>query len=129
MSTKKPTMAGIHRIQVIASHTGGESTRVVIAGGPDLGDGTLAERRDRFRQQFDAFRSAIVNEPRGSDVTVGALLCPPADASCAAGVIFFNTAGYLGMCGQGMIGLVTTLAHLVRTGPAGHRIETPFGIV
>src|SRR5213080_969591 len=88
-------MPTIHHIQVIDSHTGGEPTRVVIAGGPDLGGGTLAGRRDRFRQQFDAFRSAIVNEPRSSEVTVGALLCPPADASCAAGVIFFNNVGYL----------------------------------
>ena len=75
-------MANIHRIQVIDSHTGGEPTRVVIAGGPDLGGGTLAERRERFRQQFDSFRSAIVNEPRGSDVIVGALLCPPSDRAC-----------------------------------------------
>src|SRR5438132_5208240 len=123
------TMPSIDRIQVIDSHTGGEPTRVVIEGGPDLGGRTLAERRDQFRQQFDAFRSAIVNEPRGSDVTVGALLCPPADASCAAGVIFFNNVGYLGMCGHGMIGLVATLAHLGRIGPGDHRIETPVGIV
>jgi 4-hydroxyproline epimerase len=122
-------MPTIHRIQVIDSHTGGEPTRVVIAGGPDLGGSTLVERRDRFRQQFDSFRSAIVNEPRGSDVTVGALLCPPADPSCAAGVIFFNNVGYLGMCGHGMIGLVATLAHLGRVGPGEHRIETPVGIV
>src|SRR5947209_643842 len=129
MSTKKPTMAGIHRIQVIDSHTGGEPTRVVIAGGPDLGGGTLAERRDRFRQQFDSFRSAIVNEPRGSDVTVGALLCPPVDPVCTTGVIFFNNVGYLGMCGHGMIGLVATLKHLGRIGPGDHRIETPVGII
>jgi 4-hydroxyproline epimerase len=122
-------MPNIHRIQVIDSHTGGEPTRVVIAGGPDLGDGTLAERRDRFRQQFDAYRSAIVNEPRGSDVTVGALLCPPADPTCTAGVIFFNNVGYLGMCGHGMIGLVATLKHLGRIGSGDHRIETPVGIV
>jgi 4-hydroxyproline epimerase len=122
-------MPTIHRIQVIDSHTGGEPTRVVMAGGPDLGGGRLAERRERFRLQHDAFRSAIVNEPRGSDVTVGALLCSPADPSCAAGVIFFNNVGYLGMCGHGMIGLVATLAHLGRIGPGEHRIETPVGIV
>jgi len=122
-------MANIHRIQVIDSHTGGEPTRVVIAGGPDLGGGTLAERRERFRQQFDSFRSAIVNEPRGSDVTVGALLCPPADPVCTAGVIFFNNVGYLGMCGHGMIGLVATLKHMGRIEPGDHRLETPVGVV
>src|SRR5512137_331836 len=118
-----------HIIEVIDSHTGGEPTRVVIAGGPDLGTGPLAERRDRFRREFDRFRSAVVNEPRGSDVFVGALLVEPVDRTCAAGVIFFNNVGYLGMCGHGTIGLIVTLAHLGRIQPGAHRIETPVGMV
>ncbi|HEY8428612.1 MAG TPA: proline racemase family protein [Sandaracinaceae bacterium] len=116
-------------MQVIDSHTGGEPTRVVIAGGPDLGRGPLAERRERFRCEFDRYRSAIVNEPRGSDVIVGALLVEPEDPACAAGVIFFNNVGYIGMCGHGTIGLVATLAHMGRIGPGEHRIETPVGVV
>jgi 4-hydroxyproline epimerase len=119
----------MHRIEVIDSHTGGEPTRVVVAGGPDLGSGSLAERRERFRRDFDHVRSAVVNEPRGSDVLVGALLVPPVDAASAAGVIFFNNVGCLGMCGHGTIGLVVTLAHLGRIGPGLHRIETPVGTV
>jgi 4-hydroxyproline epimerase len=117
------------RIQVIDSHTGGEPTRVTISGGPNLGSGTMAKQLQVFRKKHDAFRSAIVNEPRGSDVLVGALLCKPADKSCAAGVIFFNNVGYLGMCGHGTIGLVVTLAHLNRIKPGQHRIETPVGII
>lgn len=119
----------IHRVKVIDSHTGGEPTRLVIAGGPDLGRGHLEERLERFRANHDYFRSAVVNEPRGSDVVVGALLCEPSDATCAAGVIFFNNVGYLGMCGHGMIGSVVTLAHLGSIGPGTHRIETPVGTV
>ena len=119
----------LHKIEVIDSHTGGEPTRVVVAGGPDLGTGPLAARRERFRQEFDRFRSAVVNEPRGSDVVVGALLVPPEDASCAAGVVFFNNVGYLGMCGHGTIGLMATLAHAGKIEPGDHRIETPVGIV
>jgi 4-hydroxyproline epimerase len=117
------------RIEVIDSHTGGEPTRVVVAGGPDLGAGPLAGRRERFRREFDSFRSAVVNEPRGSDVVVGALLVPPVDPTCAAGVIFFNNVGCIGMCGHGTIGLVATLAHLGRIGSGAHRFETPVGIV
>lgn len=116
-------------IHVIDSHTEGEPTRVVVQGGPDLGGGALSLRLERFRAGFDALRSAVVCEPRGSDVLVGALLVPPADASCAAGVIFFNNVGYLGMCGHGTIGVVATLAHLGRIGPGRHRIETPVGVV
>ena len=117
------------RVRVIDSHTGGEPTRVVVRGGPDLGNGPLAERLESFRSRHDAFRSAVVNEPRGSDVLVGALLCKPLDPGCAAGVIFFNNVGYLGMCGHGTIGLVATLSFLKRIEPGEHRIETPVGTV
>jgi 4-hydroxyproline epimerase len=119
----------MNTVSIIDSHTAGEPTRLVIAGGPDLGGGSLAERLAVFRDRFDGFRSAVVNEPRGSDVVVGALLCEPVDPTCAAGVIFFNNVSYLGMCGHGTIGLVTTLAYLERIGPGTHRIETPAGIV
>ncbi len=117
------------RIQIIDSHTGGEPTRIVISGGPDLGGGTVAEQLEVFRQKHDAFRSAVVNEPRGSDVLVGALLVPPSDSSCITGVIFFNNVGPLQMCGHGTIGLVVTLAHLGRIKPGAHRIETCVGVV
>ena len=116
-------------IFVIDSHTAGEPTRVVISGGPKLGTGSLAQRRDIFRTHFDCFRSAVVNEPRGSDVLVGGLLCEPSDPACIAGVIFFNNVSYLGMCGHGTIGLVATLAYLGRIGVGEHRIETPVGTV
>ncbi len=116
-------------IRVIDSHTAGEPTRVVISGGPRLGRGTVAERLRRFAAKHDDFRSAIINEPRGSDVLVGALLLKPSDPDCTAGVIFFNNVGYLGMCGHGAIGVVVTLAHLGRIQPGEHRIETAVGVV
>jgi len=122
-------MRAINRIKVIDSHTGGEPTRVVISGGPDLGNGSLATRLDRFRTEHDDFRRAIVNEPRGYDAIIGALLCAPVDPTCVTGLIFFDNAGYLGMCGHGTIGVVTTLAHLKHIGPGLHRIETPAGVV
>ena len=118
----------MQKVTIIDSHTGGEPTRVVTAGAPELA-GSLAERLRTFRRDHDAFRSAVVNEPRGSDVIVGALLCEPVDPGCAAGVIFFNNVGYLGMCGHGTMGLVKTLAYLGRIGPGRHRIETPVGVV
>lgn len=117
------------RIHVVDSHTGGEPTRLVLSGGPDLGSGSIHERLVRFRERFDYIRSAIVNEPRGSDAMVGALLCEPANSSSDAGVIFFNNVGYLGMCGHGTIGLIATLAHLGRIRAGQMRIETPVGLV
>ena len=117
------------RIAFIDSHTGGEPTRVIVAGGPDLGAGPLTQRLERLRSEHDDFRSSVVNEPRGSDVLVGALLCPPTSPDAAAAVIFFNNVGYLGMCGHGAIGVVATLAYLGRIGPGRHVIETPVGDV
>ena len=117
------------RVRVIDSHTAGEPTRVVISGGPDLGNGPLAERLERFRTKHDDFRSAIINEPRGSDALVGALLCAPVDETCVTGVLFFNNVAYLGMCGHGSIGVIATLAHLDRIRSGTHRLETPVGIV
>ena len=117
------------RVSAIDSHTGGEPTRVVIEGGPDLGRGPLIERLNRFRNQFDHFRSAVVNEPRGNDAIVGALLCEPCDPACDAGVIFFNNVGYLGMCGHGAIGLAVTLQYLGRLPNHSLRLETVCGVV
>lgn len=122
-------MPALKRIKIIDSHTGGEPTRVVINGGPDLGSDALANRVERFRNEYDDFRCAVVNEPRGSDAMVGALLCPPVDDSCVTGVIFFNSVSYLGMCGHGTIGVIATLAYLKQIGVGAHRIETPVGVV
>ncbi|WP_038165536.1 proline racemase family protein [Verrucomicrobium sp. BvORR106] len=119
----------LQRVQVIDSHTGGEPTRTVISGGPDLGGGTVAEQLVVFRETQDAFRRAVVNEPRGNDVIVGALLVPPSDPTCTAGVIFFNNVGYLGMCGHGTLGVVITLGHQGRIQPGPLSIETPAGVV
>ena len=117
------------KIYAIDSHTGGEPTRLVITGAPDLGEGDMAERREVFRNKYDHWRAGIVNEPRGSAEIVGALLCKPQNPSNTAGVVFFNNIGYLGMCGHGTIGLVSSLAYLGRITPGPHVIETPVGNV
>lgn len=116
-------------MRVVDSHTEGEPTRLVVAGGPDLGSGPLAGRRRTFAERHDGFRTFALNEPRGFDAMVGALLCEPTAPDCAAGLIFFNNAGYLGMCGHGTIGAAVTLAHMGRLAPGRHRFETPVGTV
>jgi len=126
MNAKRPSFSSI---SVVDSHTAGEPTRCVLSGGPDLGAGTLAERLAILRSRHDHLRRAILCEPRGSDVVVGAWILPPDDPDCAAAVIFFNNAGYLGMCGHGSIGVAVTLAHLGRIAPGRHRLQTPVGTV
>ncbi len=119
----------ITRVSIIDSHTGGEPTRVVVSGCPDLGGGTVKDRVKVFHDQHGAFRAAVVKEPRGNDVLVGALLLEAAEPECVCGVIFFNNVGVLGMCGHGTIGVMTTLALLGRITPGTHKIETCVGVV
>ena len=119
----------MRKIQVIDSHTGGEPTRVVIAGGPHLGSWDMAGRLAVLHSEYDRFRRSVINEPRGWEAMVGALLCEPIEPECTSGVIFFNNVGYLGMCVHGMIGVVATLAYQQRIEPGEHRFETPVGEV
>jgi len=116
-------------MHVIDSHTIGEPTRIIISGGPDLGTGPLAERARIFREQHDAIRRAVCEEPRGHDAMVGGLLCEPHEADCDCGIIFFNNHSTLGMCIHGTIGLVATLKHMGRLTAETCRIDTPVGVV
>ena len=120
-------MSSIERIRVIDSHTGGEPTRVVLDCPLELMLVPMERRLELFKRKFDWLRNAVVNEPRGSDVVVGAMLMLPRDREVTTGVIFFNNVGYLGMCGHGTIGLVRTLAHIGAVGPGEVDLETPVG--
>jgi proline racemase len=124
-----PFPAWPERVEVVDSHTEGEPTRVVVAGWPQPEGGTMAERRAFLLERQDRLRRAVVCEPRGHDAIVGALLTPPVAPGSAAGVVFFNNAGGLGMCGHGLIGLVRTLEHLGRLGTGTLRVDTPVGTV
>lgn len=117
----------IQSIRVLDSHTGGEPTRLVLEGFPDLGSGSMKERLHLLRTQYDHYREAVILEPRGNDVLVGALLCKPQNPKATAGVIFFNNKGYLGMCGHGTIGLMASLRYLGHIDTGEHLIETPVG--
>jgi 4-hydroxyproline epimerase len=117
------------RLSVIDSHTEGEPTRVVIDGWPAPAGADMAARRAAVRAHFDHLRMAVIGEPRGHDAMVGALLTEPVTPGAAAGVIFFNNVGYLGMCGHGVIGVVRTLLHLGRITGGRVTLDTPAGVV
>lgn len=116
-------------MRVIDSHTEGEPTRVIIEGGPELGTGSMRDRIARFAEHFDPVRRSVILEPRGSDALVGAMLVEPSRDDCAAGVLFFNNTGYLGMCGHGSIGVAVTLAYLGRIARGITKLETPVGVI
>lgn len=116
-------------MKIIDSHTIGEPTRIIIEGGPDLGDGPLSERAAKLNAEFDHIRRAVCLEPRGHDAVVGGLLVEAHEPDCDAGVIFFNNLGTLGMCIHGTIGLIATLRHMGRFSSPASRIDTPVGVV
>jgi 4-hydroxyproline epimerase len=116
-------------MRVVDTHTEGEPTRVIVDGWPQPAGATMAARRDDLRARFDHHRRAVVCEPRGHDAVVGALLTSPVDPASAAGIVFFNTGTYLGMCGHGLIGVVRALEYLGRLGVGHHRFDTPVGTV
>ncbi|MDQ0981339.1 4-hydroxyproline epimerase [Pseudomonas synxantha] len=117
------------RLHVIDSHTGGEPTRLVMSGFPKLLGASIAEQLEHLRTHHDQWRRACLLEPRGNDVLVGALYCAPVTPGATCGVIFFNNAGYLGMCGHGTLGLVASLHYLGLIAPGVHTIDTPVGPV
>lgn len=119
----------LKRIRVVDSHTAGEPTRIIVDGGPKLNSTNMSLRLEEFRRDYDYLRRALVNEPRGSEVIVGAMLTHPVNEGSTAGAIFFNNVGYLGMCVHGTIGLIVTLSHLKRLGLGEHGIDTPVGTV
>lgn len=116
-------------MRVIDSHTAGEPTRVILGGGPNLGQGSIAERARVLETKHSDFCAAVLREPRGHDALIGALLVEPSEPGCVAGVIFFNTLQNLGMCGHASIGLAVTLADQGIIAPGSHRIDTPVGVV
>ena len=114
---------------MIDSHTGGEPTRVILDGAPDLGTGPLTDRAHQLAREHEGFYRSVLLEPRGQPAMVGAFLVEPVDPTCVTGVIYFDLGAVIGMCGHGTIGLAVTLAHLGRIGIGTHRIETPAGVV
>ncbi len=120
-------------VRVIDSHTLGEPTRLVVdepfGVSLDLGAGSVRERRDIFRSQYDHVRQALVADPRGVEAMVGVVLVPPADPTCDLGAFYFNRVGYLDMCGHATIGLTVSLGHAGRITPGHFRLETPAGVV
>lgn len=117
-----------HRVTTIDTHTGGEPTRVILTGGPYLGEGSFVERSQRFCGDH-GFMRAVVCEPRGHEGLVGAACLPPDERDCFIGVVFFNSSGCLGMCGHGAIGTAVALHHTGTLSTGSHRFQTSAGTV
>lgn len=118
----------MREITVIDSHTEGEPTRFIVTGYPEL-KGTVHQKLELMQRDHDDVRRALCLEPRGNEVAIGAALFEPSEPDCIGDLVFFNNKGYLGMCGHGTIGVLTTLAHMGRLSPGTVRLNTVAGPV
>jgi 4-hydroxyproline epimerase len=115
-------------LRVVDSHTGGEPTRLVVKGVPELG-GDVHQRLAALRDEHDWIRTTLCLEPRGSGVAVGAAMFPPSREGCTVDLVFFNNEGYLGMCGHGTIGVLVSLAWMGDSEPGEVVFNTVAGPV
>lgn len=97
--------AGTLRITTVDAHTEGEPLRVVFSGIPAPGGSTVPEMRLSAMRDLDAFRRALMWEPRGHADMYGALLLPPERPGSAASVLFLHNEGWSTMCGHGVLAL------------------------
>ncbi len=117
----------------IDSHTGGEPTRLVVGGLPEIKGDDITEKSEFFAENYDYLRTTLTAEPRGRKAMHAFVLCPPSTGEADLGVIIMCALGYLGMCGHGLIG---TVASVIEAGiveavePVTHvTVETPSGLM
>jgi proline racemase len=117
----------------IDTHTGGNPTRTLISGLPDLIGATMSEKMLHMQKEYDWIRKLLMNEPRGHDVMSGALLTDPCHPEADIGVIYIETGGYLPMCGHDTIGVCTALVEAglipVQEPVTSMKLDTPAGLV
>ncbi|MFZ5945617.1 MAG: proline racemase family protein [Bacillota bacterium] len=119
--------------QTIDTHTGGEPTRTVVGGVPVIPGSTMEEKFVYMQTHNDWMRKVLSLEPRGNEVMSGAFLTPPCTPGTDIGVLYYETGGWLPMCGHDTIGVATAL---VETGMVEVKepfteivLDTPSGVV
>lgn len=120
-------------IKAIDTHTQGEFTRIVIDGFPEPKGDTMLEKMAYVAGNFDHYRSALMDEPRGHKDMFGALWTEPVNPEADFGAIFMDGTGYMPMCGHGSMGSATAAveAGIVNvTEPYTYvNIEAPAGLI
>ncbi|MCY4158755.1 MAG: proline racemase family protein [Bacteroidetes bacterium] len=124
---------GSHIIKCIDSHTEGEPLRVILAGYPQPSGHTILARRQELETKYDAFRTALMWEPRGHADMYGCLITEPVSEDAHFGVLFLHNEGYSTMCGHGIIAVTTVVLEtgmLPKSSPETQIvIDTPAGLV
>jgi proline racemase len=122
-----------HIISAIDTHTAGEPTRIVLSGLPPIPGTTMAEKKWYMMKHLDYIRTLLMQEPRGHNDMFGAIITPPTTKRAHYGILFMDNAGYLDMCGHGIIGITTALIEIGMIPPTEPEtivvFDTPAGLV
>jgi proline racemase len=120
-------------VTVVDSHTAGMPTRVVTAGIPPIPGDTMAQRRAWGSAHLKDTLGLLMREPRGHPAMFGALIQSSTRDDADIGMLYFDAADLIPMCGHGTIGAVTVL---IETGViaaecpgAEVRLDTAAGLV
>ncbi len=101
--------SGMQTFRTIDAHTAGEPLRLIVDGWAEPQGDTILERREYARAHQDAFRRALMLEPRGHADMYGALLTPPEREGSDTGILFMHNEGFSTMCGHGTIAAATIM--------------------
>lgn len=122
-----------HIVSAIDAHTAGEPARIILSGLPLIPGATMAEKKRYMKGRLDHFRTLLMQEPRGHRDMFGVILTPTTSPHARYGALFIDCAGYLDMCGHGLMAATTAL---IETGmvPAAEpetsiMFDTPAGLV
>ncbi|KAH9892745.1 Diaminopimelate epimerase-like protein [Cubamyces lactineus] len=109
ISSGEYSLDGTTVIKTVEMHTGGEPTRIITGGYPQLEGRTLLEKRAHARNKIDEIRQRLMREPRGHREMYGAIIVPETEhtpsGEADVGVLFCHNEGYSTMCGHATIAL------------------------
>lgn len=133
---KQVTINPVHfeaSFKVIDAHTQGEFTRIVYDGFPEPVGKTMLEKKHYVSDNYDHYRRALMDEPRGHKDMFGSLWTEPVNPEADFGAIFMDGTGYLPMCGHGSMGSATAAVEtgiVKATEPYTHvTIDAPAGLI
>lgn len=101
------------KILAVDSHTGGNPTRIVLAG-IDLPEQarTVDAARLWLRDHADHWRRRLVHEPRGGGLTCAVLPIPSQEDGCDIGAVILEPGSYPPMCGHCIIGFASVIIEM-----------------
>ncbi|MGA8259021.1 MAG: proline racemase family protein [Arenicellales bacterium] len=126
-------MAGGSALRIVDARAGGDISRVIIDGAPDLHGETVALKCEDFARRHDGLRLKLIQPPHGELHMCPVLLLPPCAPDADFGVIIMESMGYPPISGSNLFcATAVALQHgfaAMREPETRLRVETPAGVI